>query len=158
MKKYITLWIIATSLILLVSCTLPWQSGNQNQRWNYSGMRWWKMRWWEDISDIVRLKDRKWWPRWEMMWSWRIERFGSGSSWARMWSWIFMDRFSSLSQADKDLLRQSMEARRSWDKEKSEKIMNTLKTKYPDVFSGSMMPGELRKSSDWQNNNILPPQ
>lgn len=153
MKKIIITSIILAIWFTLVSCTNPFSSNNNaDNRW----FRWmwrWQIDWGRGrTDDIVRLKWR-WWREWWQM-NPRFQRFGS---WARMWSWSFNERFSKLSEEDRNKLKESMDARRSWDTAKSDQIMSELKNKYPDVFSGSITfwSNRLRKenSNSWTTLN-----
>ncbi len=119
MKK-IVLTIVLSTTFILTSCSTV-SDKTQSERWIW---RWGMRKWW-DTSDIIRLKS----------WSWSKQRFGS---WSRMGSGSLERRFSELNAEEILKLRESMEARRSWDTKKADEIMKKLSEKHPNIFSWSM--------------------
>ena len=140
MKK-IFIWSVILTSIILTSCTNPFAS-QTSQWWEW---KWW--RGWQKTDDIVRLKGHGWNKWWQRFWSW-----------ARSWSGSRMfgsgGLFSTLSEEDKQLLRDSMTARRSGDTAKADEIIKWLKEKYPLVFSWSVMMIWGRWNRGWSGSWI----
>ncbi|MDD2487227.1 MAG: hypothetical protein PHS92_02575 [Candidatus Gracilibacteria bacterium] len=133
MKKSFTLIVILLTSISLISCSNPSVQERGSRGIGRGGGTE------GNANGIIRLKGRggpngggQRFGSGSRMGSGAYERFGSGS---------LSDEFLKLSEENRKILKDAMDARRFGDDVKSEEILKGLKEKYPDVFSGTLRMG-----------------
>lgn len=134
MKKILLTTLVLWSGIILVWC---WTKSTENQLT-------------VENDSSVKNMDSKWgrWMRWWMMWSGNV-----------MWSWNRMGsgNMVQLSDEERELMQEIMEAKQSGDTTKESEAKTKLKALKPEMFSGDelKMPAGRWRMGSWDRQWMM---